>query len=236
IVPAGRLDPSGVALLKVFPAANFFDTAISGRRYNYIFQNENRNPSRTATLKLDYYINPRNMLSGNFTNSNFTTDGPNSSQQDNWHQVSQKSVNEGWAFIARYQKIISPVLINEVNISYIDRPWNNSVEASEVRRNQRDAVGFRTGQFFPSITPLNLIPNATFGGVTAPGALALESRFPLTTGHWNFTFADNLSRTFVAHTLKFGFFYDRVWATQGVSGLALPFNGAFDFGRNVNNP
>src|SRR5262249_6837256 len=144
--------------------------------------------------------------------------------------------NEGWAFIGRYQKIFSPVLINEVNISYIDRPWNNSVEASEVRRNQRDAVGFRTGQFFPSINPLNLIPNATFGGVTAPGALALESRFPLTTGHWNFTFADNLSRTFVAHTLKFGFFYDRVWATQGVSGLALPFNGAFDFGRNVNNP
>ncbi|HTM50698.1 MAG TPA: hypothetical protein VL285_18515 [Bryobacteraceae bacterium] len=30
--------------------------------------------------------------------------------------------------------------------------------------------------------------------------------------------------------------FDRVWATQGVAGLRLPFNGAFDFGRNVNNP
>lgn len=29
---------------------------------------------------------------------------------------------------------------------------------------------------------------------------------------------------------------DRVWATQGVAGGGLPFNGAFDFGRNVNNP
>ncbi|MGH9657124.1 MAG: carboxypeptidase regulatory-like domain-containing protein, partial [Bryobacteraceae bacterium] len=56
LVPASRLDPNGTALLKVFPAANFFDTAISARRYNYIYQNENRNPSRTDTLKLDYHV------------------------------------------------------------------------------------------------------------------------------------------------------------------------------------
>ncbi|MGH9659255.1 MAG: hypothetical protein ACRD96_11980, partial [Bryobacteraceae bacterium] len=103
-------------------------------------------------------------------------------------------------------------------------------------RIQRDAVGFRTGQFYPGINPLNLIPNATFGGVTMPATLALEARFPLTTDHWTFTFSNHVSKTLVAHTLKFGVYADRVWATQGVAGLGLPFNGAFDFGRNVNNP
>jgi hypothetical protein len=237
IIPATRLDPSGIALLKVFPAANFFDTAISGRRYNYIYQNENRNPSSTDTLKLDYHVNANNIITGNFTHSNFTTEGPNATtRQDNWHQVSQKSVNEGWAFLGRYQKIFGPTLINELNVSYIDRPWNNQVADSEVQRNRRDTVGFRTGQFYPDNNPLNLIPNATFGGVTGAATLALEARFPLTTDHWIFTFADHVSKTLGSHTLKFGLYMDRVWATQGVAGLGLPFNGAFDFGRNVNNP
>ncbi|MGH9631274.1 MAG: carboxypeptidase regulatory-like domain-containing protein, partial [Bryobacteraceae bacterium] len=237
IIPGSRLDSSGVALLNVFPSPNFFDTATSGRRYNYIYQNENRNPSRTNTLKLDYNINTNNVVTGNFTNSNFTREGPNATtRQDNWHQVSQKSVNEGWAFIGRYQKIFSPTLINELNIGYVDRPWNNTVEESAIQRIQRDTAGFQTGQFFPENNPLNLIPNATFGGVTAPATLALESRFPLTTDHFIFTIANSLSKTAGPHTLKFGAYFDRVWATQGVAGLALPFNGAFDFGRNVNNP
>jgi hypothetical protein len=237
VIPASRLDASGIALLKVFPAANFFDTAISGRRYNYIYQNENRNPSQTDTLKIDYHINANNIVTGNFTHSNFTTEGPNATtRQDNWHQVSQKSVNEGWAFIGRYQKIFGPSLINELNLSYIDRPWNNQVEDAEVQRNQRDKVGFRAGQFYPDNNPLNLVPNATFGGVTGAATLALEARFPLTTDHWIFTFADHVSKTLGSHTLRFGLYADRVWATQGVAGLGLPFNGAIDFGRNVNNP
>jgi len=237
VIPSSRLDANGVALLKVFPTANFFDTAISGRRYNYIYQNENKNPSRADTLKLDYNVNANNIITGNFTHSRFTTKGPNATtRQDNWHQVSQKSVNEGWAFIGRYQRIFSPTLINELNIAYVDRPWNNTVEDGAVQRIRRDSVGFRTGQFYPQINPLNIIPNATFGGVTTPATLALESRFPLTTDHWTFTLSNSISKTFVSHAVKFGIYVDRVWATQGVSGLALPFNGAFDFGRNVNNP
>src|SRR5262245_31633583 len=43
-VPANRIDLSGQALLKVFPLPNFFDTAISGRRYNYVFQETGDNP------------------------------------------------------------------------------------------------------------------------------------------------------------------------------------------------
>lgn len=35
MIPASRLDPSGTALLKVFPAPNFFDRNISRGQYNY---------------------------------------------------------------------------------------------------------------------------------------------------------------------------------------------------------
>lgn len=237
VVPADRLDANGLSLLNIFPEPNFFNTAISGRRYNYIFQNFNNNPSRTDTLKLDYQINPNNILSGDFTNSNFTTQGPNATtRQDNWFQVSQKSVNEGWAFIGRYQKIFNPTLINELNASYIDRPWNNTVPEAQLARNQRNVVGFDVGQFYPGDNPLNVIPNATFGGVTGAATLALDGRFPFQTGHWTSTFSDNISKTAGTHTLKFGIYTDRVWAYQGVAGTGLPFNGAFNFGTNVNNP
>ncbi|MBI4907443.1 MAG: carboxypeptidase regulatory-like domain-containing protein [Acidobacteria bacterium] len=237
IVPANRLDASGVALLKVFPSPNFSDRAISANRYNYVFQNANSNPSRTDTLKLNYNVNSNNLFTGNFTHSSFTTEGPNATtRQDNWHQVSQKSVNEGWAFIGRYQKIVNPTLINELNASYVDRPWNNSVEDAQIKRNQRDTVGFRAGQFFPTNNPLGLVPNATFGGVTSAANLQLEARFPLTTDHWIYTVSDTVSKTWNAHTVKLGIYMDRVWATQGVAGTGLPFNGAYDFGNNANNP
>ncbi|MBL8177737.1 MAG: carboxypeptidase regulatory-like domain-containing protein, partial [Bryobacterales bacterium] len=53
-IPASRLEGSGVALLKFFPAPNFFDRGISAGRYNYVFQTDNNTPQRTETLKLDY--------------------------------------------------------------------------------------------------------------------------------------------------------------------------------------
>src|SRR5262249_4105750 len=139
-------------------------------------------------------------------------------------------------FIGRYQKILNPTLINEFNASYVTRPWNNTVPDSEIKRNQRDTVGFRAGQFFPSDNPLGLIPNASFGGVTSAATLALESRFPLTTDHWIYTISDTVSKTLNTHTLKLGAYFDRVWATQGVAGAGLPFNGAYDFGNNASNP
>ncbi len=235
-IPAARIDPSGQALLKFFPAPNFFDRGISAGRYNYVFQTDNNTPQRTETLKLDYPVNSRNLLFGNYTAYSDVQEGAigiPSSGGTNWPQMRKTFDNQGKSFIGRYQRIFSPTLVNELTAGFIHRPADDRVNDEEVQRNQRDAVGFRVGQFNPASNPLGMIPNATFGGVTNPANLLIEGRFPLVTTHDSFSVTDNLSKTWRSHTLKAGMYLDRIWRN---ASNAVNFNGSFDFGRNVNNP
>ena len=235
-VPASRIDASGQALLKFFPAPNFFDRNVSAGRYNYVFQTDNSTPQRTETLKLDYHLNSNNLLFGNFTAYSDVQEGAigiASSGATNWPQMRKTFNNQGKSFIGRYQRIFSPTLINELTIGFIHRPADDVVNAEELKRNQRDTIGYRLGQFNPAANPLKMIPNATYGGVTSPANLTIEGRFPLQTTHDSFSLTNNLTKTVSSHTVKAGFYYDRIWRN---ASNAVVFNGAFDFGRNVNNP
>jgi hypothetical protein len=235
-IPAARLDPNGTALLKFFPAANFFDRGISAGRYNYVFQTDNNTPQRTETLKLDYNINSSNLLFGNFTTYSDVQEGAigiPSSGGTNWPQLRKTFNNQGKSIITRYQRIFSPTLINELTVGFIRRPADDVVNDEEVRRNQKEAVGYTLSQFNPAGNPLNVVPNANFGGVTNFANLLIEGRFPLRTTHDSFSVTNNITKTFTAHTFKAGFYYDRIWRN---AANAVAFNGAIDFGRNVNNP
>jgi len=235
-IPASRIDPNGAALLKVFPTPNFFDRTLSAGRYNYVFQTENKTPQRTETLKIDYPVTSRNLVTVNFTDYSDVQEGAlgiPSSGSTNWPQMRKTFNNQGKALIGRYQRIFSPTLINELNVGYIHRPADDVVNAEEVKRNQRDTVGFKLGQFNPAANPLNVIPNATFGGVTNAANLAIEGRFPLVTTHDSLSITNNVTKTLTAHTIKAGLYADRIWRN---AANAVNFNGSFDFGRNVNNP
>jgi hypothetical protein len=235
-VPANRIDPSGQALLKVFPMPNFLDRTISGGRYNYVFQDETRLPQRQDTLKLDYNLNSNNLVSVNFSRSFETTEGAlglPGTGSPNWPQMVRKAQRNGTVLVARYQRIISPTLVNELNGGFTRRPERDTVSDDELRRNQRDAIGFRAGQFHPANNPLNIIPNATFGGITGAATLQVERRFPNTQEHDTFTLSDTLTKTFRAHTIKAGIYADRFWRLQTPE---THFNGTFEFATDVNNP
>jgi len=235
-IPASSVNPNGKALLGVFPAPNFTDRALSGGRYNYVFQTENHSPTRTETLRLDYNLNDRNLFFGNFSHRLASEEGAMglpTSGSTNWPQLRKKNVNNGHVVIVRYQRIFGPTLVNELNVGHTWRPWDDEVLADEVTRNQRSQHGFNLGQFAPGINPLSMLPNASFGGVTSPANLAIEGRFPVLYREKNFSLYNNLTKTAGPHTVKMGIYMDRVWIHQAV---ALNFNGSFDFGSNVNNP
>ncbi len=235
IMPASRVDSNGAALLKMFPGVNFTDRAISGGQYNYTWTDETKTPVRTETLKFDLPVNSRNILAFNYTHSRFQWDGVNVPASSNvgWAQLRQKVVNDGKVAIGRYQRIFSPTLINELNMSYSYRPWYSQQIPDEVKRNQRATAGFRVGQFFPDVNPLGMVPNATFAGVPGAATLGFEGRFPFDSVLTIFTVSNNLTKNFGSHTFKAGFYYDNTWHRNG-NGQA--FNGTFAFGRNVNNP
>ena len=118
----------------------------------------------------------------------------------------------------------------------LTQPVDTSIEQDALRTNQRDAVGFRTGQLYPGANPLNVIPNATFGGVTGAANLSIEPRFPRYNRYQILNFSDNITWTRSGHEFKAGIYHEYFHRIQKGSTGNPPFNGSFDFGINANNP
>jgi hypothetical protein len=235
-IPANRLDPSGAALLKRFPAPNFFDRSVSAGRYNYVVQSENSIPNRMENLKLDYQINSNHALAGtiaSFVDQQTGAMGILTSGSTNWPQMTKTYRLHGQAYVVRYTGVLSPTLINETSLGFTRRPEGNSATEDEIRANQRQTVGFVAGQLNPATNPLDLLPNATFGGVTNPANLYIEGRFPFYQKLNAFSLTNNITKTLGAHTLKFGVAIERHYQGSLNDGT---YAGSIDFARNVNNP
>ncbi|MBI3683167.1 MAG: carboxypeptidase regulatory-like domain-containing protein [Acidobacteria bacterium] len=235
-IPANRLDPSGQSLLKVFPEPNFVDRSISAGRYNYVYQSENRIPNRAENLRLDYNINANNSLSGtiaSFVDQQEGAVGILTSGSTNWPQMSKKYRLHGQAYVGRYTRVLSPSLINELSVGFTRRPEGNSAPEEEIRRNQRKTIGYIAGQLNPPANPLDLIPNATFGGVTNPANLFMEGRFPFYQKLFTTSLTNNLTKTWGAHTFKLGIAIERHFQGSLNDGQ---YTGTISFGRDVNNP
>ena len=229
VIPSSRVDPDGQALLKVF-----LDRSISGGNYNYIFQGENDDPKRTSTLKINYNPTDRDMISAGFGEHADVNKGPFVGNSFSFPLVHNERHNIGKSLIGSYKHIFSPSLINELNIGWISRPNDAKNFEATLAGIQRDQVGFNAGQFNPGANPLNLIPEYNFPDVPGAAQVAFDGRFPLRTTQIIFNINDNITKTVSSHTLKAGFYYDYFW--RGATDAGIIPTGAFNFGRNVNNP
>jgi hypothetical protein len=235
-IPSTRLDPNGVALLKVFPTPNFTDLSVSRGNYNYVFPASRDNPLGTQTLKLDYNVNSKNLLYGTYTWSKEERTGAmgmGGFNNSNWPQMSRTTTRNGKALTLRHQSIFSPRLINEASFGFTLFPEYDVVPDSELARSQREPAGYKLGQFVPSANPLNLLPGASFGGVPNAAVLAVERRLPQAAEQGIATIVNNLSYSPASHVIKAGFYVDISWRD---SYNPSNFNGLFDFSRNANNP
>lgn len=234
IIPASRIDRNGQALMKIFHDPNFLDRSISRGQYNYVFVSENELPKSTDTLKLNYNINSNNFLAGSYSGfKEDQTGGFGVTNAGNWPQMTKTWWSHPKSLTARYTRIISPTVVNEFSFCFLSQPAENSYEEEELRRNLRETVGFQIGQFSPKANPLKVVPNATFGGVPNPANLSIEGRFPLYNRYYLYNWSNNLTINRGAHTFKVGAYIETFFRHQK---KAIPFNGSFDFGRNVNNP
>ncbi|MCL5742671.1 MAG: TonB-dependent receptor, partial [Acidobacteria bacterium] len=235
-VPASRVDTNGRALLKVFPLPNFLNTSISARRYNYIFQETKPNPKRTQTLRVDYNLDSKNTINGSYSFRNDDQTGAlgiGTSGSTNWPQMVKTFYSKAELSSIRYTRIINPTLVNEFNFGHATRPQGDRAAEDQIKKNQRDTAGFLSGQFHPEHNPLNILPNATFGGVSNAANLFVEQRFPHIADHTIWSFTDSLAKTWGPHLLKTGIYVDRFSTNRKLYGV---FNGSFSFDRNVNNP
>lgn len=234
-VPVSRLDPSGVALLKGFDEPNFFDRNISRGNYNYVFTSENNTPKRSDLLKVDYNPSAANLFYVTFTGFNEVSEGEvgSTGTTSNWRQMRLRFAAPNKGVAARYTRILSPRLVNEFQFGWLRNFETHTTAEAELRRNQRDVLGFTAGQFNPAGNPLKIIPNATFGGVPNAAVYSINGRFPADNRYDVLTATNKVSWIRGAHTLKAGFYFE--WTRRDVN-QNVAFNGSLDFGRNVNNP
>lgn len=242
VIPANRLDPSGLALLKLLPLPNFTDRATSLGAYNYVYSARNDTPTRTETLKLDYNVSSRDRLSGTYTTFNEVTEGPLTLRgyfAGNWPQVPLRFQAATKGITASYTRIISPAILNELKFSWLTNPETLRTTEEGLASIQRQNVGFTAGQLNAANNPEGIVPAATFGGVpnfasvlggTGWGRYRAPEMFDPNN---LFTWTDNLSILRGRHNFKLGIQVQRFW--RGIAPEASRF-GNFDFGVNTLNP
>jgi hypothetical protein len=234
-VPLDRIDANGQAALNFFPLPNFLNPAITKGQYNYVTQWSGSNPLQLFTLKPDYYISPRDVLSASLNAQFSSNDSPNGAQMTAQFPVFQSITKSKAGMVSiHHRHIFSPTLVNELMVGYAYTFGPPSWTDDGIKGLQRSTYGFNAGALTPANNPLNLMPVMSFGGVVGAASLGYDGRFPFNGARNVYNISDNLSKTLGAHALKGGVFLERMRQRDGP--WANNFTGNFDFGRNTNNP
>src|SRR5262249_36104002 len=220
-------------LLNVFPMPNYVDPTGAT---NYLAVDTYSQPRYETLFRIDYQINDRNTIyfRGIADSQNQSAGYGVPAQGGNWALLASTYQNPTRGAIVSLTDTLRPTLIHEFTFG-LTRGVENIVPRSDadLAKVQRDKLGIVLPEYHPEINSLNLIPQATFGGVTNAGGIAFETRYPFggVNNIWDLT--DSVTKTQGTHNLKAGLYVERVqrWAKR-----ASTFNGAFDFGRDVNNP
>ena len=232
-IPPDRIDKNGQGLLNVFPLPN---TSDPNHNFNSVFQSTVDHPRRDSVLRLDWNIGPKttSYLRAIRDYEAFKGDFNFVLASDSWPQFPIQYQIRSAGLVGTIIHTFGPTLVNEFTVG-VNRALQtvDPLNQAGLDRNDRTKLGLSLPQFHPEINPLNLIPNATFGGVVGAPQLNIEQRFPFfgTNNIWNWS--DNLSKVRGAHNLKAGFYIEK---TTRNAARSSAFNGTFNFDRNVNNP
>src|SRR5690348_7965211 len=238
------INPDTQAALKLLPTGNATPLGIApgGGLYNFIERATVEKPVNQQVLRLDYNLtDSMHMFFRGMNMSNETrgpTNSPGMSSAMQWgapffYNTPARNAAFGLTWTA------SPTLVNEFTAGYAD--WRESsgfVNPADLKNYQRGSgTGVNLGQFNPTLNPLNLIPNMTFGGGgTSAGSgfgisngpeINFYTRFPFNnnTGTWEYT--DGLTKVWDKHTSKFGVYWQNGRYVQHPIGGQ--FNGTFSF-------
>src|SRR5262245_38720863 len=233
-IPANRIDANGQKLLSLFPLPNFNNPTYA---FNNVFQSTVDQPRREEILRVDWNISQKTTFyaRGIHNNEQYKGDFNFVLASNVWPQFPIKYQIKSEGLVSTLIHTFNPTLTNEFTFG-INRALQTvePLNQAGVDRNDRTKLGLSTlPQFYPAINPLNLLPNATFNGVTNAPQFNIEQRFPFfgTNNIWNVS--HNLSKIWGGHNLKAGFYLE--YTTRNAARAAA-FNGTFSFDNNAGNP
>jgi hypothetical protein len=244
------INPNTQALLNILPTGNATPLGVApgGGLYNFLNTSVNHHPVNQQVLRLDYNVTDhvhawfRGMNMTN--NQNTSTDSPGLNAAMEWgvplfYDTPARNAAIGVTYIA------SPTLVNEFTAGYADwRERSGFQDPAQIAKFQRGSSGgVNLGQFNPANNPLNLVPNASFGGgstsvgngfgISNAPAINFYTRFPFNnnTGTWEYT--DGLTKVWNKHTSKFGVHWQNGRYVQHPIGNQ--FNGTLKFDVNTSD-
>jgi hypothetical protein len=236
-VPASRINRATQTYLNLLPLPNFFDLSISARRYNYQVQESLKVPKHTETARLDYNLTPKTNIYGRFNYWWEDLQGwavPAGNSNWGWFPNHYNDVTRSG--VLSVTRILSPSTVLEASFGTSlftedGPPLSQQVWDQHVRH----LTGATIPQLYPKNNPGDLLPQATFAGVTGAVSTSYESggRFPLHGRETVFTYNSNITRTHGAHVSKAGIMAERWRANKGEWGN---FAGTIKFDRDTVNP
>src|SRR5712691_6055803 len=225
VIPSGFIDPRTQAYLNLFPLPN-----VNGANFNYQVQESLDIPKHTETLRVDYNPTANNLF---FVSMSRWWD------DEQGFAIPAGNANFGWLPseynpIARFvtvegQHIFSPTLIFEAR--FVASRWTegNHPKAAIVATRSRPGTGINLPQLDPQNNPLQILPQASFAGVSNPANPTINSRYPITGVENVFIFNPILTKVAGAHTLKTGLYTEYWQEHKGVNGDVT---GTYNFGSN----
>ena len=235
IVPSTRIDPNMQKVLGVFPAPNFFNTAVSGRQYNYVISDSTSNPAHQELARMDYDPTAKWRFYIRGLEQFMTNQGRVAGASlNNWgivqpHHSQAPAVSVSATFLA------SPTLVNDLNFGF--GQWDESQPLNLPNGDaaiEKDKIGVTLWQQNPQNNPLNVLPAVSFGLPNA-ATISYDGRFPMGDRSSVISLADGLTKIAGSHTLKAGLYLEYQGYLQRHNGGGN-FPGNFSFSVNSSNP
>jgi Carboxypeptidase regulatory-like domain len=234
-IPTERLNANGRALLGVFPDPNALDRSVTLGNYNYLFQESLDVPRRQHLARIDYRPTLKDAIYARMSTWYADNQGyAVPAGAANWGLLGQHYTFTDDSLLFNYTRILTPTLINELAVGYRhSTEAGPPLTAAGLEAVTRGNIGYTLGQFTPSINPLNVIPQASFAGLTGAAAITFEGRFPLTGSDDFLTINDTLSWARGNHTFKAGMYAE---VTRNQEGKTGTFSGNYAYDVDTVNP
>ena len=237
VVPTSRINPSGQAILNLFPLPNQLNRSITQGNYNDQFQTTLSQPKTDQIFRVDYrptdkdsfYLRGLHQTSNSSGYTGVPAYGPNFPFAQAYYAFLDQSA------VINYTRILTPSIINEFSVGVRDAlEWGNSKTSQDATQLQRSHVGINIPQLY-NLNGRGIIPQVSFSGVPAPPQISFDARFPIYGADTVMNLTDTVTLTRSSHTIKFGYFLSRTRNGEGLNGFAN-YMGNFSFARDVNNP
>ncbi|HWS86742.1 MAG TPA: carboxypeptidase regulatory-like domain-containing protein [Pyrinomonadaceae bacterium] len=202
VIPASKLSPNGLAILKLFPRPN----AGADR---YIAAPVTVRNVRQDVLRVDYQATQNATFFVRWLNDRFDSDNPLGSSFDNQNLpiAPDNHVRKGKTLLGSYTQVLTPTLVNEASVAW--QRNDQEISYQDEAQIARSTYGINFAELFPE-NRLNKIPQVSIQGYSQISGNGL----PYVIDARNWELRDNLTKVWGGHTWKFGAQYINAFKSE----------------------